>query len=203
MGLHTSSVQSTPSEQLALSQHSRQLVPPQQSWPVGQPVYVHCPFEHATVWHARGAQSDGDPQVPLGTHAFAAASQRWNSLQVVCVKLQAPAVQRLTVHATLSLHSDDAQHAPQVPVPGQQRCPVAHGLGVFRHVPASHLSTVHGSLSAHCESAQHAAQPLPGQQVVPVGQLSLKHLPSVQRSVVHGLASSQRLTVLAVHEARV
>lgn len=36
--VQASSVQSTPSEQLALSQHSRQAVPPQQSWPVGQPV---------------------------------------------------------------------------------------------------------------------------------------------------------------------
>jgi hypothetical protein len=65
------------------------------------------------------------------------------------------------------------------------------------------LSTVHGLVSAHWESAQHAAQPMPGQHVVPVGQLSLKHLPSVQRSVVQGFWSLQRLTVAAVHEARV
>jgi hypothetical protein len=76
--LQVSSVQSTPSEQLALSQHSRQAVPPQHDWPLGQPVYVHWPLTHVTVWHARGGQSEGAPQVPLGTQAFAALSQRWN-----------------------------------------------------------------------------------------------------------------------------
>jgi hypothetical protein len=58
--LQVSSVHSTPSEQLALSQHSRQVVPPQHNWPLGQPVYVHWPLEHVTVWHARAAQLLGE-----------------------------------------------------------------------------------------------------------------------------------------------
>jgi hypothetical protein len=86
---------------------------------------------------------------------------------------QAPPAHESTVQPTPSLQSPASQQVPHVAeLPAAQHSWPAPQSGAVAHVPALQVFLVHGSPSSHCESLQQAAQPMSGQQSVPLGQPS-------------------------------
>ena len=166
-----SSVQSIPSLQSPLPQHSAQPLEQHCSFPL-QNAKLHVPVDESQLQVLQGSpssQSLGPVHCAALTHPCTGShtcpgAQRPSSGGFE----QVPLLHESIVQSTPSLQSSAAQHWPHCPL--GQHVESGHRAG-FEQLPAGpQTSMVHGSPSLQFDFEQHSRHPTPGQQSVPPSQ---------------------------------
>jgi hypothetical protein len=168
-----STVHPTPSSQSLAPQQARQPTPEQQRVPAPQPAVVHWPFTQEGVMQGSSEWQSEEDEHWVAVTQPRAGSQTCPESHVPGRCEQLPDAHESTVQPIPSLQSAAEQHVPHVadaPSALVQHCSPAPQSAVCWHPPAVHVSLVHGLVSSQLESTQHVAQPLSGQQSIPLSQ---------------------------------